>query len=47
MSRFVILLIALVALAGCGTKSDLETPSGKTTPANEHDPSKPPHPLGE
>lgn len=47
MSRFALLLLAALFLASCGTKSDLETPSGKSTPANEQDPSKPPHPLGQ
>jgi len=47
MTRFALLLLAALLLAGCGTKSDLVTPSGKPTPANEQDPSKPPRPLGE
>ena len=47
MIRFAFLLIALLFVAACGTKNDLDTPSGKPTPAHEQDPSKPPHPLGE
>ena len=47
MTRFALLFIASLLLAACGTKGDLDTPSGKPTPAHEQDPSKPPHPLGE
>lgn len=46
MSRFAVLLLAALFLASCGVKSDLETPSGKPTPSDEQDPSKPPHPIG-
>ncbi|MBN9533411.1 MAG: hypothetical protein J0H79_11270 [Alphaproteobacteria bacterium] len=44
-----LLVIALVALgiAGCGVKSDLVTPSGKQTQKDQHDPSRPPQPLGQ
>ena len=34
-------------LIGCGVKNDLEIPSGRTPPADEHDPSRPPAPLGQ
>ena len=39
-------LAILFAVAGCGVKSDLETPDGKTTPKTQHDPSKPPSSIG-
>jgi predicted small lipoprotein YifL len=38
-------LAILFAVAGCGVKSDLETPDGKTT-KTQHDPSKPPSSIG-
>jgi hypothetical protein len=43
-----VLLVALTALllTGCGVKNDLVKPGGKATPRDEHDPSKPPYPLG-
>ena len=43
-----VLLVALTALllAGCGVKNDLVKPGGQATPRDEHDPSKPPYPLG-
>ncbi len=47
MTRCMLLFIAVLMLAACGTKSDLVTPSGKPTPANEQDPSKPNHQLGQ
>ncbi len=46
MTRFALLLLASLLLAACGVKSDLETPNGNPTPADQQDPSKPPHPLG-
>ncbi len=44
-----VLLAAAVCatLAACGTKSDLVRPDGSQTPAGQHDPSKPPSPLGQ
>lgn len=43
-------LFALFALslmvAACGVKTDLLTPSGKHSRGDQHDPSKPDHPLG-
>jgi predicted small lipoprotein YifL len=41
--------VALVALmlASCGVKNDLVLPDGKQTAKNQHDPSKPPQPIGE
>jgi hypothetical protein len=47
MTRYALIVLAALFLASCGVKSDLETPGGNTTPKNEQDPSKPPHPLGQ
>jgi hypothetical protein len=42
-----LLLVALgLMLASCGVKNDLEKPDGTATPRDEHDPSKPPYPVG-
>jgi hypothetical protein len=43
-----LIAIALLALAvtACGVKNDLVKPNGQTTTKDEHDPSKPPYPLG-
>ena len=47
MKRFLLLLAVSLALAACGTKSDLTRPDGKPTPADTQDPSKPPsHQVG-
>jgi predicted small lipoprotein YifL len=35
-----------LALAACGTKSQLITPAGKATPHGQKDPSQPPNPIG-
>jgi predicted small lipoprotein YifL len=43
--RLAIAVLAALALAGCGVKSDLEKPSAQTE-KNEKDPSKPPSQLG-
>ncbi|HTO40419.1 MAG TPA: lipoprotein [Rhizomicrobium sp.] len=44
-----LLLIALltVGLAACGVKSDLMKPDGKPTSKTQHDPSRPPNPIGQ
>jgi predicted small lipoprotein YifL len=47
MNRFMLMLMVCVALAACGVKSDLTRPNGNPTPADEQDPSKPQHPLGQ
>jgi predicted small lipoprotein YifL len=39
-------LLALM-LASCGVKNDLVLPDGKQTAKGQHDPSKPPQPIGE
>jgi predicted small lipoprotein YifL len=46
MKRFLLLLTVSLALAACGTKSDLSRPDDKPKPADTQDPSKPPHSLG-
>jgi predicted small lipoprotein YifL len=42
---FALIAVSLVLVA-CGVKTDLVTPAGKETKKGQHDPSKPPHPLG-
>lgn len=42
---FLLAMLAFVVTA-CGVKNDLVKPNGQTTPRDEHDPSKPPYPLG-
>jgi hypothetical protein len=44
-----LVLVALVALGimGCGVKSDLVRPNGHPTAKKQHDPSRPPQPLGQ
>jgi len=44
--RNLITLAVLVAVAGCGVKSDLAPPDGKPAPKSQQDPSKPPSPIG-
>ena len=42
-----LLLVALaLAVTACGVKNDLAKPNGQSTSKDEHDPSKPPYPLG-
>jgi len=43
--RLLFLALAL-ALSACGVKNDLVKPNGQTTTKEDHDPSKPPYPLG-
>jgi hypothetical protein len=40
-----VLLLAL-AVTACGVKNDVVKPNGQTTSKDEHDPAKPPYPLG-
>jgi predicted small lipoprotein YifL len=47
MMRIVSVLAVLLLLAGCGVKNELVLPDGKPTPKGQHDPSKPPLPIGE
>ena len=46
MKRFVILMALSLMAAACGVKNDLIKPSGKPTTQDQHDPSKPPYPIG-
>lgn len=42
-----LLFVALAfAVTACGVKNDLVKPNGQPTSKDEHDPSKPPYPLG-
>jgi len=43
-----LLLFTFLALAvtACGVKNDLAKPNGQATSKDEHDPSRPPFPLG-
>lgn len=45
--RILLTLVAALALASCGVKSDLVMPDGKATPKTQHDPSRPPQPIGQ
>jgi hypothetical protein len=44
--RIALIFGLAIAVTSCGIKNDLITPSGKDTPKNEKDPSKPPQPVG-
>jgi len=45
--RKLLLFAALsFAVAACGVKNDLVKPNGQATPKEDHDPSRPPYPLG-
>ena len=46
MSRFVLLVVVALAVCACGVKNDVVKPNGQTTTKEEHDPAKPPYPLG-
>ena len=45
--RILLLLGLALALTACGVKSDLVMPDGKATPKTQHDPSRPPQPIGQ
>jgi len=45
--RFVMALALMFSVAACGVKSELVKPDGKPTPKDQHDPSKPPSPIGQ
>ncbi len=47
MTRIALIFLASLMLASCGVKSDLSRPDDKPGPADQQDPSKPPHPLGQ
>jgi predicted small lipoprotein YifL len=45
--RLMLAFVLVFSLAGCGVKNDLVLPDGKQTAKGQHDPSKPPQPIGE
>jgi predicted small lipoprotein YifL len=47
MLRLVLAVALSLSVAACGTKSNLNLPNGDTTPKNQKDPSRPPHPIGQ
>ena len=42
---FVLIIGLALAVAACGTKSNLLKPNGDPTPKNQKDPSQPPNPI--
>ena len=46
MKRIFIAAALSLLVCGCGVKNDLVKPNGQTAQKDEHDPSKPPYPLG-
>ena len=46
MRQHLLFLALALALCACGVKNDLVKPNGQTTTKEDHDPSKPPYPLG-
>lgn len=46
MKVLVMLLAVAFLLGGCGVKNDLVKPDGQPTAKDQHDPSKPPYPIG-
>jgi predicted small lipoprotein YifL len=40
--RVILAVVLALGVSGCGVKSDLLLPDGKTTPKGQKDPSKPP-----
>ena len=45
--RKLLLFVALtLVVAACGVKNDLVKPNSQSTSKDDHDPSKPPYPLG-
>jgi predicted small lipoprotein YifL len=47
MLRLIVAAALVLTLASCGVKNDLQLPDGKQTAKGQHDPSKPPQPIGE
>jgi predicted small lipoprotein YifL len=45
--RFLLVLLLTLGIAACGVKSDLAKPDDKPTPKGQHDPSRPPQPIGQ
>ena len=46
MKKLLLLTLLAVTLTACGVKNDLIKPNGQATSKDDHDPSKPPYPLG-
>jgi len=44
--RLALIAAMMLAVSGCGIKSDLLMPDGKATPKSQRDPSRPPQPIG-
>ena len=45
--RTALSLIVLLAVTGCGVKSELMPPDNKPQPKGQSNPSKPPSPIGQ
>lgn len=43
--RHVLIIALSLAVAACGTKSNLLKPNGDPTPKSQKDPSQPPNPI--
>jgi predicted small lipoprotein YifL len=46
MRKLIVIAVLALAVAACGVKNDLIKPNGQATTKDDHDPSKPPYPLG-
>ncbi len=46
LPKLAVLIVLAFAVAACGVKNDLIKPNGQATKKDDHDPSKPPYPLG-
>jgi predicted small lipoprotein YifL len=46
MRKLLLFVMLSLAVTACGVKNDLEKPNGQATSKDDHDPSKPPYPLG-
>jgi len=45
IGRVLLALALAFSISACGTKTRLETPSGKKTPKDQVDPAQPPQPI--
>jgi predicted small lipoprotein YifL len=46
MKKLLLFIVLAFAVTACGVKNDLVKPNGQATSKDEHDPSRPPYPLG-
>jgi len=46
MKKLLVIAMLAFAVTACGVKNDLVKPNGQAPTKAEHDPSKPPYPLG-